>query len=75
MVDAPKPVIPDNQGKKYKVSVFMSPDHSIEPLADFVQSAKKSIDMYIPGEIIIIIILYYHNSFLLNYRTHKLDLQ
>ena len=36
---------------KHKVKVFMSPDHSIQPLADFIQSATKSIHMYIPGKI------------------------
>ena len=38
-----------SKDQKHKVKVFMSPDHSIKPFADFIQSAKKSIDMYIPG--------------------------
>lgn len=33
----------------HKVTMFNSPDHSIQPLVDFIKSAEKSIDMYIPG--------------------------
>ena len=33
----------------HKVTMFNSPDHSIKPLVDFIKSAEKSIDMYIPG--------------------------
>lgn len=51
MASNPQPVmIPagkDNQN--HKVKVFLSPDHSIKPVVDFISSAKKSIDMYIPG--------------------------
>ena len=44
----PQPVF-INDEKKHKVTVFMSPDHSIQPLADFIMSATKSVDLYIPG--------------------------
>lgn len=45
-----KPVVPDPDGKKHKVTVFISPDHSIKEFTDFIMSATKSVDAYIPGE-------------------------
>ena len=45
----PNPVKPDPDGKQYKVTVLMSPDHSIKEFADFIMSATKSVDAYIPG--------------------------
>ena len=47
----PEPVniTPGKDDPKHKVKVFLSPDHSIKPVADFISSASKSIDMYIPG--------------------------
>lgn len=47
----PEPVLisPGEDDKKYKVKVFLSPDHSIEPVINFISSAKKSIDVYMPG--------------------------
>ena len=54
-MENPEPVY-INDKKKHKVKVFMSPDHSIQPLAEFVQSAQQSIDLYVPGMYIRIII-------------------
>ena len=53
-----KPVHPTPDGKKYKVTVFMSPDHSIKEFAAFIMSATKSVDAYIPSESNIVNALY-----------------
>lgn len=33
----------------HKVTLFVSPDHSIKPLVELIESAEQSIDIYIPG--------------------------
>lgn len=45
----PNPLRITDDKRNHKVTMFNSPDHSIQPMADCIQSAMKSIDMYIPG--------------------------
>lgn len=46
----PVKLTPQPNGPLHKVKVFMSPDHSIQPLVEFIKSAKTSLDAYIPGK-------------------------
>ena len=48
-MDMSEPVM-ISEDTSHNVTMFFSPDHSIQPLVDFIESAKKSIDLYIPGE-------------------------
>lgn len=48
----PSPLRVSGGKHNHKVTMFNSPDHSIQPMADCIQSATKSLDMYIPGRYI-----------------------